>query len=153
MHFSSIYIGSLLLLSSNYVLGNPVPGEDGIPAPGDATVTTYEPLLIDPEELNINIQDTPLSPLSNAGVPDADTVFNKRWVKQLFTRAMSTDQAEAFRLHNAARTKKKLKPLVWDNALLTNAAAYAKVLAKSGKFAHSPAEKRVNQGENLAYAS
>lgn len=89
----------------------------------------------------------------NAGpvaAPDPDD-HSGELPAHLFSRALGADHQEALRLHNAARAKKKLKPLVWDNTLWTHAKAYAKSMAASGKFAHCPASKRPGEGENLAY--
>jgi uncharacterized protein YkwD len=52
--------------------------------------------------------------------------------------------------HNEARAAVGLPPLVWDDRLAGDAAAYAQVLARSGKFEHA---RQVNgpgrEGENL----
>ena len=54
--------------------------------------------------------------------------------------------AEMLEAHNQARAAAGVPPLVWDEALSTEAEAYAKQLAASGQFRHSGAE---GQGENL----
>jgi hypothetical protein len=52
--------------------------------------------------------------------------------------------------HNGARAYAGLPPLMWDDGLATDAAAYAQVLARTGKFEHA---RQVNgpgrEGENL----
>jgi uncharacterized protein YkwD len=70
----------------------------------------------------------------------------------IFSRALSPDYQQALKLHNDARAKKKLKPLVWDSKLYSAARAWAKHMANTSTFAHSPSKDRPNQGENLAYA-
>lgn len=67
----------------------------------------------------------------------------------LAARALTADEAESFRIHNAARKEKGLKPLVWDQKLWQDALAYAKVLAKKGRLEHST--NRNGQGENLGF--
>lgn len=52
--------------------------------------------------------------------------------------------------HNAARRAARIGPLVWDDALARDAAAYARTLARTGRFEHSPrVPGAVPQGENL----
>lgn len=52
--------------------------------------------------------------------------------------------------HNEARRQYGVAPLAWDGALARDAAAYARVLARSGGFAHDPQRgRRSPQGENL----
>jgi hypothetical protein len=71
----------------------------------------------------------------------------------LMTRAtMSSDDKEALRLHNEARAKVKVKPLVWDYKLEAAALTWARKIAKEGKMKHSESKDRSGQGENLAYA-
>ncbi|KAG9495191.1 hypothetical protein J7337_013426 [Fusarium musae] len=82
-----------------------------------------------------------------------DTDEEKRSIfARLFPRALSSDKKEALRRHNVARSKVKVKSLVWDTKLESAATAYAKKLAKAGKLKHSSGSDRPNQGENLAYA-
>ncbi|KAF5019228.1 hypothetical protein F66182_8769 [Fusarium sp. NRRL 66182] len=101
------------------------------------------------------------NPTSNANDPDACEISdassskgsNKRsFFQSLSTRALSSDKKEALRLHNDARSKKKVKALVWDTKLEADANAWAKKIAKAAKMQHSQGKDRVNQGENLAYA-
>ncbi|SPJ74183.1 related to plant PR-1 class of pathogen related proteins [Fusarium torulosum] len=71
----------------------------------------------------------------------------------LMTRAtMSSDDKEALRLHNEARSKVKVKALVWDYKLEAAALTWARKIAKDGKMKHSESKDRSGQGENLAYA-
>ncbi len=52
--------------------------------------------------------------------------------------------------HNAAREGLGLAPLRWNEALAADAAAYARALARTGRFAHSPQPRGdPPQGENL----
>ena len=51
--------------------------------------------------------------------------------------------------HNAVRARAGLQPLAWDNALGSEAAAYARVLAFTGRFEHSDRRARPGTGENL----
>lgn len=52
--------------------------------------------------------------------------------------------------HNAARVEPGLPPLRWSDALAADARAYARELARSGRFEHSPQPRgSPPQGENL----
>jgi hypothetical protein len=51
--------------------------------------------------------------------------------------------------HNSERADVGVMPLVWDEGLASEAQAYAAELARSGHWEHSPADKRLGQGENL----
>ena len=51
--------------------------------------------------------------------------------------------------HNAERARAGVSPLVWDNALGTAAAGYARQMAMSGRFQHSDRSQRRGTGENL----
>ncbi|MEO5809681.1 MAG: CAP domain-containing protein [Sphingomicrobium sp.] len=57
--------------------------------------------------------------------------------------------AEILALHNLERQRVGVPPIGWDPALEAAAIAYARALAASGRFAHSPREARIGQGENL----
>lgn len=57
--------------------------------------------------------------------------------------------AEILALHNSERLRVGVPPMGWDPALEVAAIAYARTLAASGRFAHSPAASRIGQGENL----
>jgi hypothetical protein len=81
-----------------------------------------------------------------------DTEEKRSIFARIFPRALSSDKKEALRRHNVARSKVKVKSLVWDTKLESAATAYAKKLAKAGKLKHSSGSDRPNQGENLAYA-
>ncbi|PCG14013.1 MAG: serine protease [Sphingomonas sp.] len=52
--------------------------------------------------------------------------------------------------HNASRAAVGVAPLVWDDALERSAAAYAKELARTGRFAHAEQPQGPGrEGENL----
>ena len=52
--------------------------------------------------------------------------------------------------HNRARAQFGVGPLIWDENLARDARAYARVLARSGRFEHDPRlGPRLPQGENL----
>ena len=52
--------------------------------------------------------------------------------------------------HNRARRAYGVAPLTWDEGLARDAAAYARVLATSGRFQHDPQYgRKARQGENL----
>src|SRR5437764_12833731 len=51
--------------------------------------------------------------------------------------------------HNAVRAQAGVAPLVWDNGLGSAAAAYARQMAMTGRFAHSARSQRRRVGENL----
>ena len=51
--------------------------------------------------------------------------------------------------HNAERAQVGLRPIVWDERLAAEAAAYASELARTGHWGHAPAHRRPGQGENL----
>ena len=57
--------------------------------------------------------------------------------------------AEILALHNHERQRVGVPAMGWDPALEAAAIAYARALAASGRFAHSPREARIGQGENL----
>jgi hypothetical protein len=52
-------------------------------------------------------------------------------------------------LHNRARAAAGVPPLVWDYTLAASADSYARRLAASGRWDHSPSSERPGQGENL----
>lgn len=56
---------------------------------------------------------------------------------------------ELLETHNDARRDFGSKPLRWSDDLAADARAYAKVMARTGKFDHSPASTRRGVGENL----
>ena len=59
-------------------------------------------------------------------------------------------RATVMALHNRARADYGVRPLAWDEGLAQSAAAYARVLARSGLFRHDPQTGvRIKQGENL----
>ena len=52
--------------------------------------------------------------------------------------------------HNQARRQYGAEPLSWDDGLARDAAAYARYLARTGRFEHDPQRgRRPPQGENL----
>ena len=51
--------------------------------------------------------------------------------------------------HNAERARAGVAPLSWDNALGAAAAAYARQMALTSRFAHSDRKARPGTGENL----
>ena len=51
--------------------------------------------------------------------------------------------------HNAVRARARVPALMWDNALGTAAADYARQMAISGRFEHSDRSQRRGTGENL----
>ncbi|HST35214.1 MAG TPA: CAP domain-containing protein, partial [Allosphingosinicella sp.] len=59
-------------------------------------------------------------------------------------------RAAMLQSHNEARRAVGVGPLVWDAALARDAAAYAREMARTGRFAHAPhVPGAVPQGENL----
>jgi hypothetical protein len=52
-------------------------------------------------------------------------------------------------LHNLERAQVRVPALVWDPALAAAAAVYGPALERLGRLAHSSAESRTGQGENL----
>jgi len=53
-------------------------------------------------------------------------------------------------LHNEERDSLGLEPLLWDKGLALDAAAYARQMARTGMFRHSPrASRAMPSGENL----
>ena len=51
--------------------------------------------------------------------------------------------------HNSERAAVGVPPLVWSDKLAADAAPWAKHLAETGTFEHSPASDRTDEGENL----
>ncbi len=62
---------------------------------------------------------------------------------------LSRLEARLLAIHNRERRATGAQPLVWDNALAAAAASYGPALERLGKLAHSPADTRQGQGENL----
>jgi hypothetical protein len=58
-------------------------------------------------------------------------------------------EARLLAIHNRERRATGARPLVWDSALAAAAASYGPALERRGKLAHSPANTRYGQGENL----
>lgn len=57
--------------------------------------------------------------------------------------------SEVLAAHNRDRAAVGVAPLIWDHALASAAAAFARQLAAHGALRHSPREARLGQGENL----
>lgn len=51
--------------------------------------------------------------------------------------------------HNRARAEVGVPPLDWSDALASAARDYAREMARTGRFAHSPQKRGSSQGENL----
>ncbi len=51
--------------------------------------------------------------------------------------------------HNQLRAAQAVQPALWDARLAAVADAYAAELARTARFAHSPADSRRGDGENL----
>jgi len=58
-------------------------------------------------------------------------------------------EARLLAIHNRERAATGARPLAWDPALASAAAAYGPSLERLGKLAHSPPGSRPGQGENL----
>lgn len=65
------------------------------------------------------------------------------------TQDLSRLEARLLALHNRERSAVGARPLVWDQGLASAAASYGPALERLGKLAHSPANTRHGQGENL----
>lgn len=104
----------------------------------EGQVLAGQPILLDLEDL-VNLDDIDIAKRSEEYPP------------LLVSRQTAGDQTQALKLHNDARAAKGVPALAWDATLASAAAAYAKQLADSGKFEHSPGSSRPGQGENLAY--
>lgn len=142
MLFSTVSAKSLvfLLLSGSAVFSSPVPNDNNVEAKQDNDVSVL---------LDVNVL---------TGIPELFEDSEKRFFdeeddvqRRQVANPPTADHREALRLHNAARTRKGLKPLVWDKKLETDAKAYAKQIAAQDKMVHSSSASRPNQGENLAY--
>jgi hypothetical protein len=62
---------------------------------------------------------------------------------------LSRLEARLLAIHNRERAATGARPLVWDPGLAAAAASYGPALERLGKLAHSPADSRRGQGENL----
>ncbi|KAH6895993.1 CAP domain-containing protein [Thelonectria olida] len=148
MLFSTFYGPLLLVAMQTVVLGDPIPIYNR---------DVHHPQARSSETTDVTIiKGGPALYPRHMGSIEYDHDLDVRGIDAahplIFSRALSPDHQEALRLHNAARAKKKLKPLVWDSKLWQDAKVWAKHMAKTGTFAHSPSKDRPNQGENLAYA-
>lgn len=136
MLFSTVFTKSLVLsLFSTGVLSTPVPDEELV----EVRAVASDVLIL--------------------GAPEVLSLADKRFLfeeDELVSRQQTTpptaDHREALRLHNAARTRKGLKSLIWDKKLETDAKAWAKQIAANDKMVHSSGSQRPGQGENLAYS-
>lgn len=89
---------------------------------------------------------SPVAPQSNA--PERITEVRTSMTPE--ARGESRLQIAMMRAHNEARTKVGAPDLVWNAELAKDAAVYADVMVRSGKFAHDPQVGRnPKQGENL----
>lgn len=52
-------------------------------------------------------------------------------------------------LHNQVRSGASVGPVIWDHGLAAAADSYARQLAATGRWGHSPSFARPGQGENL----
>lgn len=62
---------------------------------------------------------------------------------------LSRLEARLLAIHNRERAATGARPLAWDSALAAGSASYGPALERLGKLAHSPANLRHGQGENL----
>jgi hypothetical protein len=62
---------------------------------------------------------------------------------------LSRLESRLLAVHNRERAATGARPLAWDPALAAAASAYGPALERLGKLAHSPANSRQGQGENL----
>lgn len=62
---------------------------------------------------------------------------------------LSRLEARLLAIHNRERAATGARPLVWDRTLASAADSYGPALERLGKLAHSPADSRRGQGENL----
>lgn len=77
-------------------------------------------------------------------------VITERWRDEApQPRGADLLRTVAMDLHDRARAKVRVAPLAWDDGLARDAAAYAAVLARSGRFEHARQDPRRPQGENL----
>lgn len=79
---------------------------------------------------------------------DGATVRNER-PADAGPQDLSNLPARLLALHNRERAAVATPSLAWDAGLAAAAGPYAEALARRGRLAHSPAESRPGQGENL----
>lgn len=85
---------------------------------------------------------------SQSNVPERVTEVRTSMAPE--PRGESRLQIAMMRAHNEARAKVRAPELVWNAELAKDAAVYARVMVRSGKFAHDPqAGRNPRQGENL----
>lgn len=76
--------------------------------------------------------------------------YRELWNGQPAPRDEALMRATLMQAQNRARAAYGSAPLVWDNALVASARAYAGVLARENRFAHDPqGGVFIRQGENL----
>ena len=66
---------------------------------------------------------------------------------------LSTDQANALKVHNRARAEVGVEPVEWSSKLAQEAQEYANLIAKTNRFEHSSRTSRNGSGENLSWFS
>jgi hypothetical protein len=139
MLFSALSVPSLLLFSSlqTAVLANPV-------------ALDIDLSVLDDDDMIIRLGVPDLLDVSVAA-READPYPDQDEFEQLVKRALSVDQQEGLRLHNAARLAKGAPALQWDTTLEANAKAWAVTIADKDLLVHSTSSQRPNQGENLAW--
>jgi hypothetical protein len=64
-------------------------------------------------------------------------------------RPQDSFEVQLLQAHNLERRLFQDTPMVWDVRLASDADAYAAELSRTGRWGHSPPERRVGQGENL----
>ncbi|HEV7660080.1 MAG TPA: CAP domain-containing protein [Allosphingosinicella sp.] len=90
------------------------------------------------------------SPAPQAAADEPPRVVEPRPSGALVLRGPDRLRAAMLAGHNAARARLGLEPLRWSDALAADADGYARVLAQSGRFEHSPLPRGTpTQGENL----
>ena len=135
MLLSNVLAQAILLATA--AAAEPLNTNDNLQARApEGQVLAGQPILLDLEDI-VNLDDIDIAKRSEEYPP------------LLVSRQTAGDQTQALKLHNDARAAKGVP--AWDATLASAAAAYAKQLADSGKFEHSPGSSRPGQGENLAY--
>lgn len=89
----------------------------------------------------------------DAPVATASSVSRAAPDQQFFVPPVAVNRVglptRALAVHNSYRAQAGVPPLQWDENLAIAAAGYARQLAATGLFAHSPRTSRPGQGENL----
>lgn len=147
-----LFSATAVLLLSSLAIASPVVDPETLPDSQLIGTGLIDPATIPVDALN-TILGTPA--LLNLGLTARDLGLEDRDDSESLVeraRKWSDDQRKGQKLHNQARINKGLPRLKWDAQLTADAEAWAKQLAASGKFEHSPNESRPGQGENLAYS-